>query len=124
MTEAQHRLPGLVLERETPAGQFTFRHVSSPKFNLSTSVVLAVAEVLGVDQRTIDPPLAHVIDPDALDDLVRPLDATGRSPDVEVRFGLAGCRVVVQGDGHITVVPQEATRTETALSGRSRDDGR
>lgn len=124
MTEVQPRLTGLVFERETPAGQFTFRHVHSPKFRLSTSVVLAVAEVLDVDQRAIDPPLAHVIDPDALDHLVGPLDETGRTPDVEIRFGLAGCRVVVQGDGHITVVPDAAPRSEVAPTGPSFDAGR
>lgn len=70
----------------------------------SRSVVAAVAAVTGADPRRMDP-LAGVIDPDALDELVGPDAATRANARVTFRF--SGCLVTVHGDGRTVVSPPE-----------------
>ncbi|MFP8955637.1 HalOD1 output domain-containing protein [Natrialbaceae archaeon A-CW3] len=61
------------------------------------SVVTAVADAAGVSPLHL-PPLLKVIDPDALDRIVR----TG-SQDLTVEFTYNSYRVRVSGDGYVTV---------------------
>ncbi|WP_254274163.1 HalOD1 output domain-containing protein [Haloarcula marina] len=61
----------------------------------SLRIVEAVADTLGSDPCTLNPPLGTVVDPDALDSLVESGGETG----VEVTFTYADCRVSLkQGD--------------------------
>ena len=62
-------------------------------------IVDAVAEVEGVEPITLDPPLAEVVDPDAVEALVE--DST--ASDLEVRFVYRGHDVVVDASGHVQI---------------------
>lgn len=73
----------------------------------SEAVILAVAEANDVDPLDLDP-LHTAVDPDALNSMFQP---SFESPptDLELRFSMAGCEVVVHGDGEIVVTPQATT---------------
>jgi hypothetical protein len=62
-------------------------------------IVDAVAEAEGVEPVTLDPPLAEVVDPDALETLVE--DST--ASDLEVRFAYRGHDIVVDNSGRVQV---------------------
>lgn len=64
--------------------------------DVSTAVVKAVAFVTGRDPMDIEP-LAHIINPDALDDLI------GNTEDVTVSFSIEGLEVTVNSSGDIVV---------------------
>ena len=72
--------------------------------SLGHSVVTAVARVAGVDPLSLDPPLAEVVNPDALDALFagRP-EAAGT-----VTFEYAGYAVAVHSDGRVDVEASDA----------------
>lgn len=67
---------------------------------ITETVIDAVAAESGVDPLELEP-LYHVVDPDALNDLFR--STAGDSSSVELRFTMAGCQVVVRGDGDAVV---------------------
>lgn len=70
---------------------------------ISETVITAVAEAKGVDPLELDP-LYTVVDPDALNSMFRP--SVGSPPtSLELRFSMAGCQVVVHGDGEVAVTP-------------------
>ena len=74
---------------------------------ISETVVTAVAEAKGVDPLDLKP-LYDVIDPDALNRMFRP--SAGSPPAVmELSFSMAGCKVVVHGDGEVVVTPPAET---------------
>ena len=75
-------------------------HCDTP---VSEMVVSTVAQVKGVDPLELDP-LYDVIDPDALDSIFAAGD--GES-SMELSFEMAGCDVVVHGDGEVVVTPPE-----------------
>lgn len=81
---------------------------------VSETVVTAVAEATGVDPVDLDP-LYDVVDPDALDQIFR---STGTSPpnSMEVRFSMAGCHVVVRGDGEVVVTPPESDESSITIT--------
>ena len=62
-------------------------------------IVDVVAEAEGVEPVTLDPPLAEVVDPDALETLVE--DST--ASDLEVRFAYRGHDIVVDNSGRVQV---------------------
>ncbi|MFC6974812.1 HalOD1 output domain-containing protein [Halomicroarcula sp. GCM10025709] len=62
-------------------------------------IVEAVAEAESVEPVTLDPPLAEVVDPDALGTLVE----DSRASDLEVRFAYRGHDVVVDDSGRVQV---------------------
>lgn len=62
-----------------------------------------MADAKGVEPTDL-PPLYHAIDPDALDRLFAPGGPRMRG---EVSFEMAGCEVVVDGDGQVTATPDE-----------------
>ena len=62
-------------------------------------IVDAVAEAEGVEPVTLDPPLAEVVDPDAVERLVENSTAS----DLEVRFAYRGHDVVVDESGRVQV---------------------
>lgn len=79
---------------------------------ISTCVVEAVARAKGVDAIEL-PPLATVVDPDALDSLFRSRpdgsDRAGtRGFDGEVRFPYAGREVTVRSETDIVVREQSS----------------
>jgi CBS domain-containing protein len=62
-------------------------------------IVDAVAEAEGVEPVTLDPPLAEVVDPDAVKRLV----GNSTASDLEVRFAYRGHDVVVDESGRVQV---------------------
>jgi len=62
-------------------------------------IVDAVAEAESVEPVTLDPPLAEVVDPDAIETLVE--DST--SAELEVRFAYRGHDVLVDDSGRVQV---------------------
>ncbi|MFC7324749.1 HalOD1 output domain-containing protein [Halorubrum rutilum] len=64
-------------------------------------IIDAVAETEGVEPVTLDPPLAEVIDPDAVERLVENSTAS----DLEIRFAYRGHDVVVDDSGRVRSTP-------------------
>lgn len=88
---------------DATTGPHRARHDFEGERQLSTSVVLAVANALGCDPLALGERLYDVLDPDALDRLFgdgTPADGTRR-----LAFELAGCAVTVHADGRIVVRP-------------------
>ena len=85
---------------------------------ISETVVTAVAEAKDVDPLDLDP-LYTVVDPDALNSVFRP--TTGSPPtSMELHFSMAGCQVVIHGDGEVVVTPpaeNNESQTSVALHG-------
>lgn len=77
---------------------------------VSERVITAVSEATGTDPLELEP-LYDVLDPDALNAIF----AGGASADTELRFAMAGCEVVVRGEGNVVVTPP-ADRTESDAS--------
>ena len=78
------------------------------------SVVSAVARAVDTDPSRLEP-LATVVDPDVLERLVASGEGQGRADGGAVSFTMAGCRVVVDAGGDITVTcPDESDATATA----------
>lgn len=86
--------------------------------SVSTAVVYAVSDVVGRDPVSL-PPLANVIDPDALDTLFRPWNGDGHSRG-HVSFRYANCRVTVDDGEQVTVDQLDATAADG--SGRQQAD--
>jgi hypothetical protein len=72
--------------------------------DVSTTVVLAVADVLDEQPAELSPPLHELIDPGALDRLF----ADG-GEDLRAEFTLYGCRVTVEADCYVDVRRTERT---------------
>lgn len=66
------------------------------RISLSEAVISAVAEAKGLDPLEVGPPLAEVIDPDALDSLFRGGVGT-------VTFEYAGYEVTVDDEGDVSL---------------------
>lgn len=65
--------------------------------DVAVAVVEAVAEVRGVDPRTMEPTLHSVVDPDTLERLV---ESEGFE---RATFTYGECTVLIDGDGSVTV---------------------
>lgn len=86
---------------------------------ISETVVTAVAEAKGVDPLDLEP-LFSVVDPDALNSL---FSSSVSSPPAEMQlsFSMAGCDVVVHGDGEVTVIPPSETEPTPTLIASQED---
>ncbi|KTG08015.1 hypothetical protein AUR64_01635 [Haloprofundus marisrubri] len=69
----------------------------------SDTVVRAVADATTTDELSL-PPLLDALDPDALDDLLRPFEANPTRGRV-VEFHYAGVHVSAFADGRVVVQP-------------------
>ena len=83
----------------------------------SQQVVEAVAAATDSDPTEIGP-LYHAIDPDALDHLFE-ATRSGEREDGYVQFSLAGCEVVVHGDGAVEVADEETGVESPSSDGAS-----
>lgn len=83
-------------------------HKFSSNIPLSTTVVLAVEEVID----DMDAVLNDAIDPDALDSIFRPRSDVAPYRRGYVVFLIAGCRVTVRSDGTIEIDPAGANDFE------------
>ncbi|MFC6824599.1 HalOD1 output domain-containing protein [Halopelagius fulvigenes] len=78
----------------------------STRGSLATTLVSLVADVSGTDAVDL-PPLAAVVDPDALGSLV---DGPSAVEGLTVSFDYAGFHVVVHGNGRIHLTEADAIR--------------
>lgn len=78
--------------------------LSQSRGSLATTLVSLVADVSGTDAVDL-PPLATVVDPDALSSLV---DGPSSVKDLTVSFDYAGYHVVVRGNGRIHLTEADA----------------
>lgn len=77
----------------------------------SLAVIEAVADREGVDPTDLDRSLFEVIDPDALDAVIRS-DAGGRAPSpLRVTFHYHGYEVTVSSDGQVELSRGQIGRT-------------
>ncbi|KAA9396533.1 hypothetical protein Har1130_17925 [Haloarcula sp. CBA1130] len=67
--------------------------------NPISQIVEAVTESEDVEPVTLEPPLAEVVDPDAVETLVE--DST--ASDLEIRFEYHGHDILVDGSGRVQV---------------------
>ncbi|WP_240452082.1 HalOD1 output domain-containing protein [Halostella salina] len=82
----------------------TVSRTATANEQLSTTIVLAVAEALDADPVDLSPALFDVVDPDALDSLF----ASASDPsDVAVQFSEWGCSITVFDGGRVHVTPDE-----------------
>jgi hypothetical protein len=90
------------------SGTYRARHDpdSNTEQSVACTVILAVATVLDRDALDLDP-LYDVIDPDALNALVRRPGDTPGPDSVSVRFAFNGCRVTVESTGEIEILVHE-----------------
>lgn len=88
----------------TAFDETTYRVDHTGPGELSTTLVLALAEVAGVDP--VDFQLYTYIDPDALDGLFDPLDDEG-TPRGRVHLDILDCAVTIHSTGRIEIrVPE------------------
>lgn len=81
------------------------QHDPTGAADLTTTVVHALADVMGVDVTGTEFSLYDSVDPDALDRLFAPkADGTPRPPG-HVAFGVQGYRVTVYSSGEIAITP-------------------
>lgn len=89
---------------------------------ISERVVTAVADALDVDSLEL-PPLYDVIDPDALDQLFEHGFSAGKSGPGRVSFTMAGCEVVVHGDGEVDATARgDQSRSSSAADAVGKRD--
>ena len=79
---------------------------------ISEVVVRTVAQAKGVDPLELEP-LYGVVDPDALDSIFSSKDT---SSDTKLGFTMAGCEVVVRGDGEVSVTPPASTESSITVT--------
>lgn len=72
--------------------------------SMTSRVVVAIADKIGVDPLQLDPPLYEVIDLDALEALFPAPDASGRSTVESLEFTYQDCRVLINGDASVEVL--------------------
>jgi hypothetical protein len=84
-------------------GHNQYQHNWGVDDSITTTVIQSVADVSGVSQTDLDP-IFETVDPDALDQVLASLQWNAMA---EVRFDYSGHRVVIRGDGRITVKPLE-----------------
>ncbi|WP_137286284.1 HalOD1 output domain-containing protein [Halorussus salinisoli] len=99
-------------------GRAAYR-VASTDWNVSTTVVKAVTEVVGSDPLSGDCVLYDVVDPDALDRIFADRNGgVGQTTD-RVVFELQGCRVEVHADGELLVYEPEDHEESTTSAVQS-----
>lgn len=87
------------------SAEYHVHHDPEGSANLSTTVVHALADVMGVDVTDGGYTLYQSIDPDALDGIFAPtVDGTPRPPG-HVAFTVDGYRVTVYSSGRIVITP-------------------
>lgn len=94
---------------ETASGELT---TTCRDERVSETVITAVATAIDADPLEMEP-LYESIDPDALDRLCQPSNA---SSTLQLQFSVAGCEVAVRGDGTVTVTPPAATEDRSGES--------
>lgn len=71
--------------------------------SLTSKVVEEVADRGRVDPLELNPPLAAVVDPDALDDLMADSVSGEQCEEIKVEFHYYGYNLTVSGDGEIDI---------------------
>lgn len=88
---------------------------------LSTAIVEAVADDLGIDPQEVAQPLGEVVDSDALDRLFRPHLNAASPTDGSVSFSYNGYDVRAHSDGRVDLTQRVETRPEEAVASERHD---
>lgn len=91
-------------DKDVDATLFRTHHNWDETGGISATIIDAVAAIVGREPTSLQP-LYEVVDPDALDDLLRSLHRTEMDGGGSVNFSYNGCEVTVDADGTITVDP-------------------
>jgi hypothetical protein len=88
-----------------PRSHYAFHDPMRTATELTTTLVHALSDAIGVDVRNCESSLYEAVDPGALDRLFRPV-CDGRTRDSgHVAFLVSGYRVTVYYTGHIVIDP-------------------
>lgn len=87
-----------------PSNLYAYHHPASPA-KLSTTVVHALADIMGDDVTNTESSLFHSVDLKALDHLFAPLEGGHQRTSGHVAFTVMGYRVTVYSTGHIVITP-------------------
>lgn len=101
-----NRDPNTRPEGDSRSGSGCVDHNPRDPWPVSTTVVLAISSLAGIDPTELRP-LNDVVDPDALNQHVHEI----RERDAELSFCYHGYRVTVRGDGHIELAVIEGPAT-------------
>lgn len=93
------------LTRPSRSGDYHTEHDPDDTARLSTTVVHALADVMGKDTTDVQFALSDSVDPDALDHLFGMSRDGTASPAGHVAFTVGGHRVTVYCDGRIVITP-------------------
>ncbi|MFC7045402.1 HalOD1 output domain-containing protein [Halobacteriaceae archaeon GCM10025711] len=96
-----------MIQYDEDTGTYHAYHDMTSQDQLSTSVILALSEVLEDSPVGLQSPFDNGLDPDALDALFSPGPAAPLRSDLRVEFEQHGYLVTVSGDGHIRIAEQE-----------------
>lgn len=95
---------------DTPTEEIVLHNDWERDDSISTTIIEGVAAVMDTPEAKLDPTLYEVVDPDALDDLCRPLNGDIiRDGSGQLKFSLQGCIVTLDWSGRITIgLPDES----------------
>lgn len=88
-----------------PRSHYAFHDPMRPATKLSTTLVHALSDAMGVDVRQCESSLYQAVDPDALDQLFQPIGDGSTRDSGHVAFLVSGYRVTVYYTGHIVIDP-------------------
>jgi hypothetical protein len=98
------QIPDGELARPAPSGDYHARHDPDDSARLSTTVVHALADVMGQDATDVEFVLSDSVDPEALDRLFGVTDETTKTTG-HVAFSVDNHLVTVYSDGQIVITP-------------------
>jgi hypothetical protein len=90
-------------------GSWYYHEMDAPT-SLSTSIVLAVSDVVGKDVEDLSPPLHELINPDGVDRVFDTPDRTGTVGAASLRIHIWGRDVTIFNDGWILVSPESGAQ--------------
>lgn len=86
-------------------GDYHVYHDASGPANMSTTVIHALADVMGRDVTDAGLVLYDYVDPDAIDRLFRDTDQGAPGPAGHIAFAVDGYQITVYSTGHIVITP-------------------
>jgi hypothetical protein len=90
---------------QAPRSHYALHDSMRTAAELSTTLVHALSDAMGVDVRECESSLYEAVDPGALDRLFRPVGDGSPRDSGHVAFLVSGYRVTVYYTGHIVIDP-------------------
>lgn len=99
-----YELPTVGVRRDSPTTYYAHHNTAGPA-KLSTTVVHALSDAMGVDVTDSGFSLYDSVDPDALDSIFAPRDDGTPRPPGHVAFCVRGYQTTVYSTGEIVITP-------------------